>query len=614
MFPFRLLFWYVGYKLISIVDRRMDKIWLKSYESGVPHVIDPDCYSSLVEMIEESFTHYSSKPCFVNFGKSLTYEKIDKLSQNFAGWLQQQGFVKGDRIAIMLPNLIQYPVSMFGILRAGMTVVNVNPLYTPRELKVILGESQAKCVIVLENFAHVLEQSLPDTSIERVVITQMGDLLGCTKGAFINFMVKHVKKMVPAYHIPKAVCLHKALSKEFGAKYKKEKIVSSDLAFLQYTGGTTGGVKGAMLTHRNLVANMLQLSAWVDKTLFAKESEGGVITALPLYHIFSLTGNCLLFLRKGYSNILITNPRDIPNFVKELKRQPFSVITGVNTLFNALLHNKAFCQLDFSHLRFSLGGGMAVQRAVAEKWQKVTGIVLLEAYGLTETSPGVCFNPPNIKYFSGSIGLPLPSTEIKICDDNNEEVALSNQGELWVKGPQVMKGYWQKPEMTKEVLSEEGWFKTGDIATIDENGFVRIVDRKKDMIIVSGFNVYPNEVEEVISAIRGVKEVAVIGVRSAEHGEIVKAFIVRSDPTLTADDVLKYCHANLTNYKVPRQIEFRDDLPKTNVGKVLRRALREEENGTSRSNSSNNHQAVLESEASAKRLPSGNMTLSSNTD
>lgn len=587
----------------------MDKIWLKSYEPGVPHTINPDSYSSLVEMVEESFKEYADFPCYANYGKSLSFREIDCLSQAFAGWLQQQGWKKGDRIAIMLPNVLQYPIAMFGILRAGMAVVNINPLYTARELKTILRDSDAKCVIVLANFAHVLEAALPEIAVERVVVTEIGDLLGFLKGKIMNFVVRNIKKSVPIWNIPQTISFKKTLLNVYRYAFQKQKIDSGDLAYLQYTGGTTSGAKGVMLTHRNMLANVLQLSAWVDRSLFSENFKGGIITALPLYHIFSLTGNCLLFLKKGFTNILITNPRDIPGFVKELKRQPFSVMTGVNTLFNALLHNKEFCELDFSNFRFALGGGMAVQRVVAEKWQKVTGVVLLEAYGLTETSPGVSFNPVHLKNFSGTIGLPLPSTEVKICNEKNEEVLLGEQGELWVRGPQVMKGYWNQPEKTQEVLTKEGWLKTGDIAMMDLQGYLRLVDRKKDLIIVSGFNVYPNEVEEVISGIKGVREVAVIGIQSEEHGEYVKAFIVRSDPTLTSHDVLNYCHQNLTNYKVPREIEFRTELPKTNVGKVLRRALREEA-----------HAAMLAAHASeaevvsASRLPSGSITLSSNTE
>lgn len=554
----------------------MEKIWLNNYHDGVPHEIDPDLYSSLMELIEEGFCKFNNSCCYSNYGTKLTYNRIDYLSRCFAGWLQSQGWGRGDRLAIMLPNVLQYPVAMLGALRAGVTIVNINPLYTSRELNVILQDSGATCVLVLANFAHVLQDALNGTQVKRVVVTEIGDLLGVLKGRLINFAVKYLKKMVKPYHLPDVVAFKAVCTSYYYRCYQRPNVLPEDIAFLQYTGGTTGGAKGAMLTHRNMIANILQLAAWVDPALSAEPSEGGIVTALPLYHIFSLTGNCLLFFRKGYTNILITNPRDIPGFVKELKRQPFSVMTGVNTLFNALLHNEAFCQLDFSHFRFALGGGMAVQRAVAERWQKVTGLVLLQAYGLTETSPGVSFVSTDAVMFDGSIGLPLPSTEIKICDDNNQEVPVGERGELCVRGPQVMKGYWNQPERTREVLSEDGWLRTGDIAMLDSMGALHLVDRKKDLIIVSGFNVYPNEVEEVIANIKGVREVAVIGVASEEHGEFAKAFIVRSDPTLMSEEILHECHRNLTNYKVPREIEFRNELPKTNVGKILRRALREE--------------------------------------
>lgn len=554
----------------------MDKIWLKNYDPGVPHTINPDLYTSLVQMAEESFQRFATQPCYTNLGAVLSFQQIDKLSQAFAGYLQTKcGLEKGDRVAIMLPNLLQYPVAMFGALRAGMTVVNINPLYTSRELKIILKDSGAKCVVALANFANVLEHTLEGTEVQHVIITEIGDLLGTVKGTLVNFVVKHVKKMVPKWDIPGAVSFNSTIKSCYQKAFNRTTIQSDDIAYLQYTGGTTGGVKGAMLTHRNMVSNLLQASTWIND-FFQQKIEGGIITALPLYHIFSLTANCLVFLRMGILNILITNPRDIPGFVKELKRQPFAVMTGVNTLFNALLHNQEFRNLDFSKFKFTLGGGMAVQRSVAEKWKEVTGVTLLEAYGLTETSPAATINPLSLKKFNGSIGLPLPSTEVKVCDEQGNELPLGEAGELNIRGPQVMKGYWHQPEMTKDVLSPDGWLRTGDIATIDSEGFVRLVDRKKDIIIVSGFNVYPNEVEDVIAGIKGVREVAVIGVKSEEHGEIVKAFIVRSDPTLTAEEIISQCHKGLTNYKVPREIEFRTELPKTNVGKVLRRALREE--------------------------------------
>lgn len=555
----------------------MEKIWLNSYEPGVPEFINPDQYPSLVDFANECFAKFKYKTCYSNMGKSLSYQQIDEKSQAFAGFLQHTcGLVKGDRVAIMMPNLMQYPVSLFGVLRAGMVVVNVNPLYTPRELKRVLQDSGAKCIVVLANFAHVLEQALEGSKIEHVVVTQLGDLLGCFKGALVNMVVKHVKKMVPAWHIPNAHWFKDVITEKYKNDFRPVAVTGEDIAFLQYTGGTTGGIKGAILTHRNMVSNVLQASAWIESFLH-HDIKGGIITALPLYHIFSLTANCLVFLRVGIPNILITNPRDIPGFIKELNRQPFSIITGVNTLFNALLHNDEFAKCDFSKFIFTLGGGMAVQRAVAERWQQVTGVPLIEAYGLTETCPAVTINPMNLKTYNGSIGLPLPSTNIKIVDDDNKELALGETGELCVQGPQVMRGYWNQPEATKEVLEQSGWLHTGDVAQVDEHGFVRLVDRKKDIIIVSGFNVYPNEIEDVIAACKGVKEVAVIGVKNEEHGEIVKAFIVKSDPALTSEQVIAHCRKELTGYKVPREIEFRAELPKTNVGKVLRRALREEE-------------------------------------
>lgn len=561
----------IKYKKESLVE----KIWLKSYEPDVPETIDPDAYSSIVTLAQACFQKYRDKPCYINFGKVLTYAQIEELSTAFAGFLQKKCFMTpGDRVVIMLPNLMQYPVAMFGTLKAGMTVVNVNPLYTPRELSFILKDSGAKCVVVLENFASVLEKVLPQTDVQHVIVTQMGDLLGPIKGRLINFVVKHVKKLVPRWHIPHAYDFKETIKQDNAKIFTPVEIKSEDVAYLQYTGGTTGGPKGAMLTHRNMVANILQACAWIDP-FFKQEMQGGIITALPLYHIFSLTANCLTFLKMGLPNILIVNPRDIKGFVKELKRYPFSVMTGVNTLYNALLHNEEFCKMDFSKFKFALAGGMALQQAVADKWQEVTGVTLLEAYGLTEASPAVTINPLTVKKYNGFIGLPVSSTLVKFCDDKGNEVPLGQPGELYVKGPQVMKGYWKQPEKTAEVLVD-GWLKTGDIATMNEAGFIHLVDRKKDIIIVSGFNVYPNEVEDVIASMKGVREVGVIGVPSIEHGEVVKAYIVRSNPHLTAAEVLAFCHKGLTGYKVPKEIEFRDELPKTNVGKVLRRALREE--------------------------------------
>lgn len=554
----------------------MEKIWLKSYDPGVPYTINPDQYASMVEMAEESFECYLTNTCYSNLGVKLSYQDSDRLSRCFAGFLQAHcGMKKGDRLAIMLPNVLQYPVAMFGALRAGIIVVNLNPFYTPRELKAILQDSGATGIVILENFAHTLAEVIGETQVKTVIVSELGDLFGFTKRHLVNFVVKHVKKMIPKWHIPGYIRFRKGLSNYYYNEFHKVAIDSGDIAYIQYTGGTTGEAKGAMLTHRNMVSNLLQISVWMD-SFFKRKFAGGVINALPLYHIFSLTANCLVFLRVGFSNILITNPRDVVAFIKELKRQPFSVILGVNTLFNLLLSSKDFLTVDFSNLKFCLGGGMAVHKTVADRWKEVTGVALVEGYGLTETSPVVTVNPLTMRTFNGSIGLPVPSTDVKICDEEGKEVPLGERGELWVKGPQVMKGYWNKPEKTKQVLDEEGWLRTGDIVTMDEKGFIRLVDRKKDVIIVSGFNVYPTEVEEVIAAIEGVYEVAVIGLPSREQGQMVKAYIVRNNPDLTAEEIIRECHKNLTNYKIPREIEFRESLPKTNVGKILRRALREE--------------------------------------
>ncbi len=556
----------------------MEKIWLKSYEAGVPENIDPMEYSSLVDYAETCFNQHANKRCYLNFGSALSYRQVDELSQAFAGALQNTFRLnKGDRVALMMPNLLQYPVALLGVLKAGMTVVNINPLYTPRELKTLLVNSGARCIVVMANFAHVLQAILGETKVQFVVVTEVGDLLGGLKGHLYNLISKHVKKVVPPWDIPDAYTFKQVVAPENKALYERVPLTHEDIAFLQYTGGTTAGAKGVMLTHGNMVANVLQAYAWIQ-SLLRQNLQGGVITALPLYHIFSLTANCLLFLKVGIENNLITNPRDVPHFVKELKKRPFSILTGVNTLFNALLNNPDFAKLDFSCLKLTLGGGMAVQKVVAERWKKVTGCVLLEAYGLTETSPAVTINPLNLTVFNGTIGLPISSTEVKICDDAGNELPIGESGEFCVRGPQVMKGYWRQPEKTAEVLDKDGWLKTGDIARIDELGFVKIVDRKKDLIIVSGFNVYPNEIEDVIIEMKGIREVAVVGVKSEEHGEIVKAFVVAGDPNLSAEDVIAYCKKNLTAYKIPKVVEFRKELPKTNVGKILRRALREEGN------------------------------------
>lgn len=559
----------------------MEKVWLKSYEPGVPENINPDSYPSLMHYAEECFKEHQGKCAYSNMGVKISYDELDQLSKNFAGYLLSEcGLQKGDRVAIMMPNLLQYPVAMFGILRAGLVVVNVNPLYTKRELTHQLTDSGAKCIVAVANFGDTVAASKPDCpELKHVIMTEIGDLFPGLKGMLVNFVVKKIKKMVPEWHIEGYIPFKESVKSKHASGYQRPHLAGDDIAYLQYTGGTTGVSKGAILTHRNMVSNVLQATAWIS-SLRDIQLEGGIVTALPLYHIFSLTANCLTFLKVGIPNILITNPRDIPGFVKELKRQPFAVLTGVNTLFNALLHNEDFRALDFSKFKFVLGGGMAVQRAVAEEWKRVTGIPLIEAYGLTEACPAVTINPLSNTDFNGSIGLPISSTEVSIRDEAGQELGVGEVGELCAKGPQVMRGYWNLDDKTREVI-KDGWLLTGDIATVDEDGFVRIVDRKKDMIIVSGFNVYPNEVEDVIRSLEGVSEVAVIGVEKDVQGEVVKAFVVRennNESVVTPERIIEHCRENLTNYKIPKEIEFRDELPKTNVGKVLRRALREEEN------------------------------------
>jgi long-chain acyl-CoA synthetase len=552
----------------------MEKIWLKSYPEGVPAEIDPSEFSSIGEVFERSCREFADSDAYVCMGKAITFAETERLSAAFAAYLQSVlGLAPGSRVALMMPNVLQYPVAMFGALRAGYTIVNCNPLYTPRELEHQLVDSGAEVIVVLENFASTLQQVVARTPVRHIVITALGDLLPAPKGWLVNLVVRHVKKMVPAFELPTAVRFNEALNLGRGHALNPVNVVHEDIAFLQYTGGTTGIAKGAMLTHRNIVANMMQADAWIRPFLNGPQI---VITALPLYHIFALTANCLVFLKLGAKNVLITNPRDIPGFVKELSKYRFTAITGVNTLFNALLNNADFSRLDFSRLLVSLGGGMAVQHAVAERWQKVTGLPLIEAYGLTETSPAVCINPPDQMEFSGTIGLPVPSTEVSIRNDDGVELPVGGTGELCVRGPQVMKGYYRRPEETASVMTPDGYLRTGDIATVDVRGFVKIVDRKKDMILVSGFNVYPNEVEEVIADCEGVLECCVIGVASEHSGEGVKAYVVRKDLSLSKETVIAHCRAQLTAYKVPREIEFRNELPKTNVGKILRRALKEE--------------------------------------
>lgn len=553
----------------------MEKVWLKRYPSDVPENIDPDRYSSLVEMFENAALRYADSPAFINMGEVMTFRKLEERSRAFAAYLQNElGLKKGDRVALMMPNLLQYPIALFGVLRAGMVVVNVNPLYTPRELEHQLNDSGASAIVIVSNFAHTLEKVVYKTQIKHVILTRMGDQLSAAKGTLVNFVVKYVKKLVPKYHLPNAISFRSVLQLGRRMQYIKPDVINSDLAFLQYTGGTTGVAKGAMLTHRNMQANLEQAKAAYSPLLIPGHEL--VVTALPLYHIFALTVNCLLFIELGGRSLLITNPRDIPSMVKELAKYPFTTISGVNTLFNALLNNEDFRELDFSALRLSVGGGMSVQKSVADKWEKLTGKHLLEGYGLTECSPLVAGNPYDLKHYSGSIGLPVPSTEVKLVDDNGHEVAEGEPGELLIRGPQVMLGYWQRPAATDEVL-KDGWLSTGDIVTVDAQGFLRIVDRKKDMILVSGFNVYPNEIEEVVSQHEKVLEVAAIGIASESSGEIVKICVVKKDPSLTSEELLAHCRRMLTGYKVPKIVEFRDELPKSNVGKILRRELRDEQ-------------------------------------
>jgi long-chain acyl-CoA synthetase len=552
----------------------MEKIWLeKSYPPGVEFEINPDKYKSLAELFLKYTKLYKDNIAFINMGSSITYQELGQQANDFAAYLQQDlGLVKGDKFAIMIPNLLQYPVALFGALIAGLTVVNVNPLYTARELQHQLKNSGTKGILILENFAHVLENVIEKTDVEHIITTGVGDRLSKIKGTLVNFALKYVKKQVPAYHFKRSITFNSALTKGAALNFNPVEVVGSDLAFLQYTGGTTGPSKGAMLTHRNMVANLEQSNA-ATKNIYEVGKEM-MVTALPLYHIFALTSNCLCFIPFGGTNLLITNPRDMPGFVKELSKYPFTAITGVNTLFNGLLNTPGFDKLDFSPLKLGFAGGMSVQRPVAELWEKVTGTRLLEGYGLTECAPLVTMSPYNQESYNGTIGIPASSTDIRLIGDDGEEVALGQPGEMWVKGPQVMKGYYNRQEATDEVL-KDGWLATGDIATMDENGFFTIVDRKKDMIIVSGFNVFPNEIEEVLVMHAGVLEAAAIGVKNDTTGEAVKAFIVKKDPNLTEQDIFDHCHTMLTNYKRPKFVEFMNELPKTNVGKVLRKELRQ---------------------------------------
>ena len=552
----------------------MEKIWLKRYPEGMPETIDPEHYHSLLDLFEKSFADYSDLPAFTNMGKVLTYSELDSATKRVASYIQNDlGLKKGDKVAVMMPNLLQTPVTILGILRAGCVVVNVNPLYTVRELEHQLNDSESSAIFILANFADTLEKALPKTNVKHIVVTQVGEMVGGLKKHIVNFVVKHVKKMVPSYSLPNVIKFADTLAGN-EANYKKPNVDLNDLAFLQYTGGTTGVSKGAMLSHGNMVGNLEQVSGCLDKVL--ERGKEVVITALPLYHIFALTANCLTFMKYGGLNVLITNPRDMPGFVKELAQHKFTAVTGVNTLFNGLLNTPGFAELDFSSLKMSLGGGMAVQRPVAEKWQAVTKTKLMEGYGLTECAPLVTVSPYDLEGYNGSIGLPAPSTEIKLMLENGEEAAKGEPGELWVKGPQVMQGYYNRPDATAECL-KDGWFATGDIATYDDEGFFYIVDRKKDMIIVSGFNVFPNEIEEVVAMHDGVLEVAAIGIPHEVSGEQVKVFVVKKDQSLTEKDIIKHCRDNLTNYKVPKLVEFRDELPKTNVGKILIIALKDEQ-------------------------------------
>ena len=551
----------------------MEKPWFNHYQDGVPKEIDSNTYNSIPELLEESFKKFADKPAFHCMGKTLNYSDMDLLSKKFASYLQNNlGLKKGDRVAIMSPNILQYPVALFGILRAGMVCVNVNPLYTARELEHQLKDSGSETIIIFENSASVLEEVIANTPVKNVLVTQIGDMLKFPKSLIVNFVIKHVKKMVPSWNIKGATPFLKALDEGDESKYQKVEIDNEETAFLQYTGGTTGVSKGAELTHKNIVSNLVQARSWISPLI--EEGKEIIITPLPLYHIFSLTANCFTFSTIGALNVLITNPRDIPGFVKELKKWDFTAFTGVNTLFNGLLNNPDFKDCGFDSLKLTLGGGMAVQKAVAEKWKEVTKTPLIEAYGLTETSPAACINPMDLADYNGSIGLPISSTDVCIKDDDENTLSAGEIGEICIKGPQVMRGYWGRPEETKKVMTADGYFKTGDIGLMDEQGFFKIVDRKKDMILVSGFNVYPNELEDVICQHPKVFECAAVGVTEKKSGEVVKIFVVKNDDSLTEEELKEFCKENLTGYKVPKFYEFRTELPKSNVGKILRKDLR----------------------------------------
>ena len=552
----------------------MERVWLDSYTEGTPHDIDPDTYPSLVAIIDEAIARFPDRPAFENLGVRITFAELDRLAKDFTGFLvSRAGLARGDRVALMMPNVLQYPVALVGALRAGLVVVNTNPLYTVRELRHQLADSGARAIVVLENFGHVLEECIDDTDVEHVVVTGLGDMLSFPKNVLVNFVVRRVKKLVPRFRIDGAVRWEDALASGRGAAPGEVELTGDDIAFLQYTGGTTGVSKGAMLTHRNMVSSVLQADGFLRP--FAHEGEEVIITALPLYHIFALAVNGLTYMRFGAMSVLITNPRDMPGFVRILKGVRFTAITGVNTLFNGLMNTKGFAALDFSPMRISVGGGMAVQSAVAERWKKMTGVALLEGYGLTETSPCACMNPLHLEDYTGAVGVPMPSTECRVVDDGGCALPVDTPGELCVRGPQVMRGYWNRPDDTAAVVDEEGWLRTGDIAEMDARGFFRIVDRKKDMILVSGFNVYPNEVEEVLSQHPEVLEVGAIGVPDELSGEAVKIVVVKRSPGLTEESLRAYCGEQLTGYKRPRHIVFANELPKTNIGKILRRELRE---------------------------------------
>ncbi|MGX4644380.1 long-chain-fatty-acid--CoA ligase [Massilia sp. SYSU DXS3249] len=560
----------------------MDKNWLKSYPPGVPAEINPDQYTSLVHMLDESFQKYAQNNAFVCMDKFLTYAELDACSKKLAGWLQSRGMAKGARVAVMMPNVLQYPIAIAAILRAGYTVVNVNPLYTPRELEHQLKDSGSEAIIVLENFAHTLEQVLKNTPVRHIVVASMGEMLGGAKGMLVNFVVRNVKKMVPDFALPNMVRFKEALAQGAKMPFTPATLTSSDIAFLQYTGGTTGVSKGATLTHRNVIANVLQTEAWSQPAMVEPPVAAfpTIVCALPLYHIFALTACAMWGMRVGALNILIPNPRDIPGFIKELGKYQITMLPAVNTLYNALVNHPDFARLDLSSLKISNGGGMAVQKAVSDKWKLVTGRAIIEGYGLSETSPVATCNRADEKEFTGSIGLPVPSTDIAILDDDGKPVPVGQPGEIAIRGPQVMAGYWNRPDETAKVMTPDGFFKSGDVGIMDERGYVKIVDRKKDMILVSGFNVYPNELEGVIAAHPGVLECAIVGVPDENSGEAVKAFVVRKDPNLSESALMDYCKQQFTAYKKPKYIEFRDELPKTNVGKILRRALRDEQQQT----------------------------------